>query len=50
MVVSSNPGSDTQKSNTGIVQGHAYTFLNADYINFGYQEKIVQLRNPWGAG
>lgn len=29
MVCCSNPGSDTQKSPRGIVQGHAYTFLNA---------------------
>ena len=50
MVVSSNPGSDTQQSSRGIVQGHAYTFLNADVINWGYEERIVQLRNPWGAG
>ena len=32
MVASSLPGSDTQKSVSGIVQGHAYTFLNATTI------------------
>ena len=29
MVASSNPGSDTDTSASGIVQGHAYTFMNA---------------------
>ena len=51
MVASSNPGSDTNKSVSGVVQGHAYTVLNAAIINFqGRQERIVQLRNPWGKG
>lgn len=51
MVASSNPGSDTNKSVSGVVQGHAYTVLNATTINFqGRQERIVQLRNPWGKG
>jgi hypothetical protein len=51
MVASSQPGSDTTKSFSGIVQGHAYTFLNATTINFkGQQSRIVQLRNPWGKG
>lgn len=51
MVSSSQPGSDTNKSVSGVVQGHAYTFLNATYLNFqGNQVRIVQLRNPWGKG
>ena len=51
MVASSNPGSDTNKSTSGVVQGHAYTVLNATTINVqGRQERIVQLRNPWGKG
>ena len=51
MVASSRPGSDTTKSETGIVQGHAYTFLNATYLRYSnHQERIVQLRNPWGKG
>lgn len=29
MVCSSKPGFDTNKSQSGIVQGHAYTLLNA---------------------
>jgi hypothetical protein len=29
MCASSQPGSDTTKSASGVVQGHAYTFLNA---------------------
>lgn len=49
MVASSRPGSDTDKSSSNIVLGHAYTFLNATVINCnGRQERIVQLRNPWG--
>jgi len=51
MVASSNPGSDTHKSNSGVVQGHAYTFLNATYLSVGNRKiRIVQLRNPWGIG
>jgi hypothetical protein len=51
MVCSSQPGSDTNKSVSGVVQGHAYTFLNATHLNFqGQQYRIVQLRNPWGKG
>ena len=51
MVCSSNPGSDSDTSQSGVVQGHAYTFLNALYLNFqGQQIRLVQLRNPWGKG
>ena len=51
MVCSSQAGSDTTKSYTGVVNGHAYTFLNACYLNYqGEQVRIVQLRNPWGKG
>ncbi len=42
MVASSQPGSDTTKSFSGIVQGHAYTFLDATHLNFqGVQHRIV---------
>ena len=34
MVASSQSGSDTNKSVSGVVLGHAYTFLNATYLNF----------------
>jgi hypothetical protein len=51
MVCSSNPGSDADKSQSGVVQGHAYTLLKVDFLNFqGQQVKLVQLRNPWGKG
>lgn len=51
MVASSNSGSDTQMSQGGIAQGHAYTFLNATTIRVGtHEDRIVQLRNPWGKG
>ena len=52
MACSSNAGSDTKKSANGIVQGHAYTFLNATEIDLGEKkkERIVQLRNPWAHG
>ena len=51
MVCSSNPGSDSDKSQSGVVQGHAYTFLKVDILHFqGQQVKLVQLRNPWGKG
>lgn len=51
MVCSSNPGSDADTSQSGVVLGHAYTFLNA--VNLKHQGqlvKLVQLRNPWGKG
>ena len=51
MVASSRPGSDTNQSDSGIFQGHAYTFLNATILNVGGEQvKLVQLRNPWGKG
>lgn len=32
-----------------IVSGHAYTFLNATYLEYKMTRvKLVQLRNPWG--
>ena len=34
MVTSSQPGSDTNKSVSGVVQGHAYTFLKAAKITY----------------
>jgi len=49
MVCSSNPGSDSDTSQSGVVQGHAYTLLQVTILNFkGQQYRIVQLRNPWG--
>lgn len=51
MVCSSNPGSDSDTSQKGVVQGHAYTLLNAVYLNYnGQQIRLIQLRNPWGKG
>ena len=51
MVCSSNPGSDSDSSQSGVVQGHAYTLLKVDILNFqGQQHRLVQLRNPWGKG
>lgn len=51
MVCSSNPGSDSDTSQSGVVQGHAYTLLNAVLLNFqGQQIRLIQLRNPWGKG
>lgn len=49
MCASSNAGSDTKMSETGIVQGHAYTLLNAVVINYENKKvKLLQMRNPWG--
>ena len=51
MVASSNPGSDTNQSESGIFQGHAYTLLNAAQVECkNKKHKVVQLRNPWGKG
>jgi len=49
MCASSNSGSDTKMSETGIVQGHAYTLLNAILLDYNKTKvRLVQLRNPWG--
>lgn len=45
MGAGSNSGKDTDISTLGIVQGHAYSILDAMEID-GAQ--ILQLRNPWG--
>ena len=51
MVASSNPGSDTNQSDIGIYQGHAYTFLNATLLDIrGEKRRVVQVRYPWGKG
>ncbi len=33
-----------------MVQGHAYTFLNALTLNYQGAQRLVQIRNPWGKG
>ena len=49
MVCSSNPGSDSETSQSGVVQGHAYTLLAVATLNFnGQLHRLVKLRNPWG--
>lgn len=49
MCASSNQGSDEKMSETGIVQGHAYTILNAIVLTYeGKKIRLLQLRNPWG--
>lgn len=49
MIASSLPGSDTNTSKSGIVQGHAYTLLGAYALNTNSgQVRLVKLRNPWG--
>lgn len=51
MVASSQAGSDSLKSVSGIVQGHAYTLLQVIELMFNNRiERLVQLRNPWGKG
>ena len=45
MGISSPAGSDTKTSDLGIVQGHAYSVLDAIEVE---GNKILQIRNPWG--
>ncbi len=40
----SHAGSDTTKSDLGIVQGHAYSILQVRELD---EFKLMQLRNPW---
>lgn len=42
-----HPDGDSAKSDTGIVQGHAYSVLKAIEVD---GIKLVQIRNPWGRG
>ena len=39
------------KQNTGIISGHAYAILDAQTVinKQGQDERIIQLRNPWGS-
>lgn len=49
MIASSQPGSDTNIAVSGIVDGHAYTFLGCYELQYeGRVERICKLRNPWG--
>jgi hypothetical protein len=43
----SHPDGDRAKSDTGIVQGHAYSVIKLCKVN---QYKLICLRNPWGHG
>jgi len=45
MGCSSPAGSDTDTSDLGIVQGHAYSVLDALEVE---GNKLLQIRNPWG--
>ena len=45
MGAGSPPGSDSDVSPLGIVQGHAYSILDVATID---GHNLVQLRNPWG--
>jgi hypothetical protein len=48
MAAGSNAGSDTDASDLGVVQGHAYSILNVVDSPGGTDARLVQLRNPWG--
>lgn len=43
----SNPLGDTVASNRGIVQGHAYSILDALEVE---DHKLIKLKNPHGSG
>lgn len=50
MIASSNTDKNIKISEKGIIQLHAYTFLNATEIKTkkGEVRRVVQLRNPLG--
>ena len=45
MGANSPAGSDTNTSESGIVEGHAYSVLDARDVE---GNQLIQLRNPWG--
>jgi hypothetical protein len=51
MGAGSPSGSDTDISETGIVQGHAYSILNiVEESDQNGAHQLIELRNPWGSG
>merc|ERR1719506_1029834 len=42
----SSAGSDTDVSDMGIVQGHAYSILRVEEVD---GNRLLQVRNPWGS-
>eukprot|EP00746_Dinoflagellata_sp_MGD_P160974 gnl/MRDRNA2_/MRDRNA2_87967_c0_seq1.p1 gnl/MRDRNA2_/MRDRNA2_87967_c0~~gnl/MRDRNA2_/MRDRNA2_87967_c0_seq1.p1 ORF type:complete len:495 (+),score=121.84 gnl/MRDRNA2_/MRDRNA2_87967_c0_seq1:95-1486(+) len=46
----SHAGSDSDTSDLGVVQGHAYTILQVKLNVAGSGFDLMQLRNPWGTG
>lgn len=45
VIVTGSRGDDGVKISVGIIQGHAYTIINAHEIN---GERVLEMRNPWG--
>ena len=45
MGAASPSGSDRNKSNLGVVFGHAYSVMDVAVVD---GNKLVQMRNPWG--
>ena len=51
MGAGSPSGSDTDISEMGIVQGHAYSILNIiEESDQNGSHQLIELRNPWGSG
>jgi hypothetical protein len=51
MGAGSPAGSDTDISDLGIVQGHAYSILNiVEESDQNGNHQLIELRNPWGSG
>lgn len=51
LMMAASHGQGEQESETGVVSGHAYSFIAVkEFESQGKTVKLCMLRNPWGQG